>query len=171
MSFDAPTPPPSSPPPSSPPPASSASFNANNLSIFDKIALGSAAVFFLFSFFNRFRKVDIGPFGTYGISAWHSYAVAGLLLALVAAVLVALKGLQPSILPEGVPWPLVTGGAAALGWFLVLLRGFTYSGGSVGWSGWIVFLAGLIFAAATVIPLTGAAGSVEQQLNDRLGRN
>lgn len=165
MSYEAPTPPPSSPQPSS------TAFNANNLSIFDKIALGSAAVFFLFSFFTRFRKVDIGPFGTYGISAWHSYAVAGLLLALLATVLVALKAVQPSVLPDGVPWPLVTGAAAAVGWFLVLLRGLTYSGGSVGWSGWIVFLAGLIFAAATVIPLTSAAGSVEQQLNDKLGRS
>ncbi|MGN6161531.1 MAG: hypothetical protein ACTHOG_07460 [Marmoricola sp.] len=141
------------------------------MNIFDKIALGSAALFFLFSFFSRFRTVDVGPFGTFGISAWHSYAVLGLLIALVAAVLVALKALQPSVLPVGAPWPLITAAAAALGWFLVLLRGLTYDGGSVGWSGWLVFLTGLIFVAATVIPLTSAAGSVEQQLNDRLGHH
>lgn len=173
MSDNAPTPP-SAPQGGAPQGGSNVSFNIGALNIFDQIALISAAVFFLFSFFNRFRSVSYSGYGidiSAGISAWHSYAVAGLLIALVAAVLVALKAVQPSILPAGVPWPLVTAGAAALGWVLVLLRGLTYDGGSVGWSGWIVFIAGLIFAAATVIPLTGAAGSVEQQLNDKLKRN
>lgn len=171
--MSAPTPPPSSQPSGAP--QAGPSFNIGAWSIFDKIALGSGALFFLFSFFNRFRSVDLGNvfgtnLGTVGISAWHSYAVAGLLIALVALVLVALKALQPSILPAGIPWPLVTAGAAALGWFIVLLRGLTYDGGSVGWSGWIVFIVGLVYVAATVIPLTSAAGNVEAKLNDAAGK-
>lgn len=173
MSDMSPTPP-SAPQGGTPQSGSNTSFNISALDIFDQIALGSAAVFFLFSFFNRFNSASFSYGGfstTAGISAWHGYAVLGLLIILVATALVAVKAIQPSILPAGVPWPLVTAGAAALGWVLVLLRGLTYSGVSVGWSGWIVFIVGLVFVAATVIPLTAAAGSVEQQLNNKLNRN
>lgn len=144
-------------------------------SIFDKIAAGAGAVIFIFSFISSFVTVsyNIAGFGggSVGISAWNSYATLGLLLMFAAVALVVLRTMQPAVLPDTVPWPLVTVGAAGLGLLLVVLRAFTYSGGGVGggsihpgWSGWVLMLAGLVLVAATAIPLTAYKDSVEGRL-------
>ncbi|MGN6723671.1 MAG: hypothetical protein ACTHJM_13750, partial [Marmoricola sp.] len=106
-----------------------------------------------------------------GISAWHSYAVVGMLLVLAATVLVVIHA-SDIALPPTVPWPLAAAGAAALGTFLLLIRGLTWSesalGASVGigWSGWIVIIAGVVLTAAAVIPLTTYRSKVEQKLTN-----
>lgn len=175
MSFETPTP----PPPGAPQAGPGVTFNAKALSLFDLIALGAGVLFFIFSFINRYVSASFGgkscymgycaevPEVTVGTSAWHSYAVAGLLIMLVALVLIALKALQPSVLPASLPWGIITAGVATLGWVLVLIRGLTVGGGaSLGWSGWILVIVGLVVVAAAVIPLTGAAGGVEAKLRN-----
>lgn len=167
-------------PPSGPtPPAGNpVGLNPGRWHIFDKIAVGAGLVALLFSFFSAFITVSIPSVtlggstfggGSVGRNAWHGWAVIGLLLMIAATALVVIRTLQPPVLPDTAPWPLITAGAASLGVIIVFLRGVTYSGVSIGWSGWVLIIAGIIAAAATVIPLTSAAGSVESKLNN-LGR-
>ena len=174
MSFDAPTPP-AAPTPSS---GGSSSFDPASWNIFEKIAVGAGVVLFIFSFISSYvtASVDAGPLHySSGISAWNSYATLGLLLSFAAVALVVLQSLKPSPLPDTLPWPLITAGAAALGLLLLALRAFTYSGDAPsglgvsvhpGWSGWIVLLAALLIAAATIIPLTSYRSRVEDRLNN-----
>ena len=174
MSYDAPTPPPTP----TPPPASNGGLNPANWNIFDKIALGAGAVVFIFSFISSYVTVSFSGFGIHasaGVSAWHSYATVGLLLMFAAVALVVVAKMEPSPLPDTVPWPLVNGAIAGLGVFLVLLRGLTWSadgvGASVGigWSGWILIIAGVVLAAATIIPLTSYRSRVESKLTNLTG--
>ena len=80
-------------------------------------------------------------------------------------------------LPGTAPWALITAGASALGVLLLLIRGLTWSesafgaSAGIGWSGWLIIIAGAVLAAATIIPLTSAAGSVEQKLNKIVPRS
>lgn len=140
--------------------------------IFNKIAVGAGAVALLFSFFNSYIRVSFMGHSAGVSSAWTSYATLGMLLILAAVVLVVADTMQPAVLPDTAPWPLIIGGASALGTFLVLLRGLTWSdsalGASVGlgWSGWIVIIAGIVLVAATVIPLTSYRSTVENKLNN-----
>lgn len=167
--------PPSAP---TPPPARPTGLDLSDWSIFDKIALGAGAVLFVFSFFSSFvtASVDVSGFSaSSGISAWNSYATLGLLLCFAAVALVVVQRMESSVLPDTVPWPLITAGSAGLGLLLLVIRAFTY-GGDVpsgvgvsvhpGWSGWIVMAAGLVILAATAIPLTSYRGTVEARLNN-----
>jgi hypothetical protein len=175
--MSAPTPPPAAP---TPPPAGPPSFNVGSWNIFDKIAVGAGAVVFLFSFLKSYVTVSLSAYGLsgsgLGVSAWHSYAVLGLLMMFAAVALVVVSKMDASALPNSVPWPLINGIIAAIGVFLVLLRGLTWSasysnygvGASVGigWSGWIVILAGVVLASATIIPLTTYKSKVEEKLTN-----
>lgn len=161
--------PPSAP---TPPPPAPMSFDMGRWSIFDKIAVGAGAVALLFSFFTHYVSVSFSGFGasiSAGVSAWHSYAVLGMLLILAAVALVLIRASDVP-LPDTVPWPLVTAGASGLGVLLLLIRGLTWSesgpGASVGigWSGWIVIIAGVVLTAAAVIPLTTYKSKVEEKL-------
>ena len=154
------------------------SVDVSTWNIFDKIAVGAGGVIFIFSFISSFvtASVSAGPFAvSNGISAWNSYAVLGLLLMFAAVALVVLQTMQPTVLPDTAPWPLITAGGAGLGLLLLVLRAFTYGGGvpsgigvSVhpGWSGWLVMAAGVVLVAATAIPLTTYRSRVEDKLNN-----
>jgi len=171
MSYDAPTPPPNQPP-ASPQPTMNIAFNPKAWNIFDLIALGAGVLFFIFSFINRYVSASYEGFGysvTYGASSWHSWAVPGVLLVLLAVILVAAKSLG-GLIPPTVPLALIAAAAAAVGWLLVLLRGLTVDGAHLGWSGWILVILGLIVVAAAVIPLTSAAGNVEAKLNNAVNQ-
>lgn len=180
MSDMAPTPP-NTPPPAAPSPAGP-SFNINAWNIFDKIALGAGALFFIFSLFGGFIHVSVSfagfgsGSGTTG-TAWHSWGAVAVLLVLASVILVGLKAME-GLLPSTIPAPLIAAGAAGLGWILLVLRAVTgggYPSGtgisiSPGWSAYVLFVIGLAVVAATVIPLTSAAGDVEAKLNSKLSR-
>jgi hypothetical protein len=154
------------------------SVDVSSWNIFEKIAVGAGGVLFIFSFISSFVTASVsfgGISASNGISAWNSYATLGLLLCFAAVALVVLQTMKPAVLPDTLPWPLVTAGGAGVGLLLLVLRAFTYggdvpsgSGVSVhpGWSGWIVMLAGLLIAAATIIPLTSYRSKVEDKLNN-----
>jgi hypothetical protein len=85
---------------------------------------------------------------SYGISAWNSYAVLGVLLLLAVGVFAAVRVFGNVTLPTiPVGWNLVAAGVAGLGTLLLVLRAFTYDEGGFsqvdigpGWSGWVVML-------------------------------
>jgi hypothetical protein len=95
------------------------------------------------------------------ITAWHSFALLGLLLVFAAAGVVAARVFGGVTLPElPVGWHVVVAAAAALGAILLILRAFTYThvsfaGGSVGvkWGGYLLFLAAIAEAAFAVMAL------------------
>lgn len=119
---------------------------------FEQGALGAGALAIILSFFSRYVSADLGPLGTYGISAWHSYAVLGMLLIVAAVAVVAAKAFASEQLPAGVPWNLVAAAAAGLGTVLVILRALTAGeGAGVGWSGWLLFIAGIALTVFTVL--------------------
>ncbi len=89
-------------------------------------ALIAGGVTLLFSFFSRFNSVDLGPLGSGGFSAWHSYGVLAMLLVVAGVAIIALKAFSAETLPDGVPWSLAAFGAIALGTLLLILRGLTY---------------------------------------------
>lgn len=157
------------------------SVDTRSWTIFDKIAVGAGGIIFIFSFISSFvtASVTAGPFSaSSGISAWNSYATLGLLLMFAAVALVVLQSMEPKVLPETAPWPLITAGSAGLGLLILVIRAFTWSGDvpsgvgvSVhpGWSGWLLMVAGLALVAATAIPLTSYRGAVENKLNNLSG--
>jgi hypothetical protein len=106
-------------------------------------AFVAGAVALVFSFFSRFNSIDLGPYGSGGISAWHSYATLGMLLLIVGVAVIAVRVFAAHVLPADVPWNLVALVAIVLGTILVILRGLTYDVANPGWSGYIVFIATL----------------------------
>lgn len=123
-----------------------------SLGKFEQGALVAGVLALILSFFSRYVSADLGPLGTYGISAWHSYAVLGMLLIIVSTAVVAVKAFAGEQLPAGIPWSLVAAATAGLGTILVLLRGLTAgSGANIGWSGWLLIIAGIALTAFTVL--------------------
>ena len=91
-----------------------------------------------------------------GTNAWTSYATLGVLLVIVATAIVAIKAFASDSLPDGVPWSLAALAAAGLGTLLLILRavfpgGDDFPGLSVGpgWSGYALFVAGLVLTYFT----------------------
>jgi len=153
------------------------SVDVSSWNIFQKIAVGAGGVLFIFSFISSYvtASVSAGGFSaSSGISAWNSYATLGLLLCFAAVALVVLQTMNPAVLPDTLPWPLITAGSAGLGLLLLVIRAFTYGGDYTGvgvsvhpgWSGWLVMAAGAVLTAAVVIPLTSKATMVEEKLNN-----
>ena len=111
-------------------------------------ALIAGVVALIVSFFSKYITIDFGKSVpglnlSAGISAWHSYALLGILLVIAAAAIVAVKAFAADSLPDGVPWSLVAFGASALGLVLLILRPLTIGGTSVGpgWSAYVLWVA------------------------------
>jgi len=127
-----------------------------SLGKFEQGALIAGALAIILSFFEDYVTVDAGTVSV-GTNAWDSYATLGVLLLIVATVIVAIKAFSADSLPDGVPWGLAAFATAALGTLLIILRAFTYddAGGVVdvgpGWSGWLLFLAGIALSAFTFL--------------------
>jgi hypothetical protein len=118
-----------------------------SLGKFEQGALVAGAVSIIVSFFTRYVAVDLGPLGTHGTNAWHSYATLGILLVIVATAILATKALAPAALPEGAPWSLIALAAAGLGTILLILRAFTVDFANPGWSGYLLFLTSIALTA------------------------
>jgi hypothetical protein len=122
-----------------------------SLGKFEQGALVAGGLSIIFSFISRYLSEDLGPLGTYGISAWHSYAVLGMLLIIASVAIVAVKAFAAESLPEGIPWSLAATATAGLGTLLVILRALTVDGGSIGWSGWLLFIGGIALTVFTFL--------------------
>lgn len=114
--------------------------------------------------------VSAGPYHA-SVTAWHSYAILGLLLVFAAAIVIAVvtfaSGSMPR-LPIGVH--LAAAVAAAIGTLLLILRAFTYphasfSGGSYGakWGAYVLFVAGIAEVVFAVLGMREAGEKVAWQ--------
>jgi hypothetical protein len=128
-----------------------------SLGKFEQGALIAGGVAIILSFFESYVTLDAGPVSV-GTNAWDSYATLGVLLVVVATAIVAVKAFSKESLPDGVPWNLAALVAAGLGTLLIILRAFTYPDGGLssvdigpGWSGWLLFLAGIALTAFTYL--------------------
>lgn len=128
-----------------------------SLGKFEQGALVSGVVAIILSFFGSYVTVSAGGISV-GTNAWDSYATLGVLLILVSTVVVAVKAFAKENLPAGVPWSLVAAATAGLGTILLVLRAFTYSDNGLsnvdvgpGWSGWLLFIAGIALTVFTVL--------------------
>jgi hypothetical protein len=129
---------------------------------FEQGALIAGVVALIVSFINKYVTASYdGPSSisvSSGTNAWHSYATIGMLLIVVATVIVAVKAFAKENLPDGVPWSLLAAAAAGLGTLLVILRAvfngvpdFPGVSAGPGWSGYILFLAGIALTVFTAL--------------------
>jgi len=105
-------------------------------------ALISGAGVLVLSFFPYYIKW--GPFHD---TAWISYGTFGVLLAILATAIIAIRVLQLGTLPEEAPWSLIALGVAGFSTFLLILRALTVSPGGPGWSGFLLFVASIALTA------------------------
>ena len=126
----------------------------------DQVALIAGAVAVLLTFFPSYAKASVSGGGidvSESKSAWVEWATFGTLLLIAAFVIIVLRVVVGNVLPDGVPWNLVTAAAAGLGTLLLVIYVFTFGGdlGSVpssidvstgpGWSGWLLIVAAIVF--------------------------
>ena len=146
----------------------------------DQVALIAGAVTVLLTFFPAYAKASVSGGGvdvSESKSAWVEWATLGTLLLIVAFVILVLRVVVGNVLPDGVPWNLVTAATAGLGTLILVIYVFTFGGdiGAVpdsidvstgpGWSGWILLVAAIVF---TVFAALGFKESGEKvDLNKR----
>ena len=143
--------------------AQNAADEINKANSVDLIALVAGIVAIVFSFFHHYvvGKLAIADLGeeTAGMSTWATgWSTFGTILLIIATVLVALAAFAGKSLPAA-PWRLIAAGVAAVGALTLIIRAFSLTeheslgdvveeSVSVGWSGWVVIIAGLVLAAA-----------------------
>ena len=110
--------------------------------------------------------------GSAHINAWHGWAFLGLLLLLAAAGIVAARvfgGVELPALPVG--WHVLAAGAAAVGTFILLVRGLSWGGNEfegigtsyssgMRWGGYLLVLAGLAEAFFAVRAMRASGESI-----------
>src|SRR5699024_3663864 len=131
------------------------------LGINEQGAMAAGIVVLILSFIPSYITVSIGPFNE-GVNAWHSFATLGILLVIVATGVVAVKSFAAEYLPEGVPWNMVATPCAGLGTLLLLLRGLTVSHAGMGWSGWVLVIAGVVMTAFAALAMKAAGEDLSQ---------
>ena len=127
----------------------------DGLSRTDLTRIGAVVVFFIASFL-PFVGVSVGGLGggfriSVSIDAWHSFALLGVLLVLVAMVAWALQRFSSVELPAGrVDWAVAIPAVAAIGTALIALRAITYGSGiGLRYGAVLVVIAGIVFVAST----------------------
>jgi hypothetical protein len=133
--------------------------------------MGAGAAAFVFSFLPywgfSYSAKSLGGVSV-SITAWHGFALLGLLLLFAAAAAVAARVFGVATLPElPVGWHVLVAGAAALGTLLVIVRAITYPhlsvlGGSYGvrWGGYLLFLAAIAETVFAVMALRESGESI-----------
>ncbi len=126
-----------------------------NLSRTDRIRIGAAVVFVISSFL-PFVGVSVGALGggfriSVSIDAWHSFALLGVLLVLVAIAAWAVQRFSSLELPTGrVEWSVAIPALAAVGTILIALRAITYGSGiGLRYGAFLVVISGIVFVAST----------------------
>ena len=145
-------------------PVSASSFLADH----DRLHLavvGAGVLAFIFSFL-PFYGVSFsfaGAHASSSVTAWHGFAIIGMLCLLAATAIAAVEVFQPSMLPADLPVKpfLVVAGLAGLGTLLLILRAATWPspsglGYSVGirWGAYLLFIAGAAQAVAAALAAT-----------------
>jgi uncharacterized membrane protein len=137
------------------------SINRNDLGV-----MTAGIVAFIASFLPYIggKSVEVLPGVRVGgghVNAWHSYAILGLLLIFVGAIVIALKTFAAQAMPATLPigLHLLAAALTGLGTLLVILRAVTADHASVKWGGYILFIAGI---AATVFAVLGMRESGEK---------
>jgi hypothetical protein len=136
------------------------------------MAAGAAALVFSLLPYYGFSYDLAGASFDGSFTAWHSYAVIGMLMLIAAAGVVAARVFGDVELPKlPVGWYVVGAGLATLGTVLVILRALNYPhgdvpGGSYGirWGGYLLFLAAI---AETVFAIRAWRESGEPVTFDR----
>jgi hypothetical protein len=126
-----------------------------SLSRTDRIRIGAAVIFFISSFL-PFVGASVGDSGlglhiSVSENAWHSFALLGVLLVLVAIAVWALQRFTAVELPTWqVAWGVAIPALAALGTLLIFLRAITY-GSPIGlrYGAFLVVISGIVFAVST----------------------
>lgn len=137
----------------------------------DLAVMGAGAAVFIFSLLPYYGfSYNVKGIGgaSASFTAWHGFALLGVLLLLAAAGIVAARvfgGVTLPTLPVG--WHVVVAGLAGLGTLLVILRALTYPhasgfGGSYGvrWGGYLLFLAAIVEAVFAVMALRESGESL-----------
>ena len=102
------------------------------------------------------------------ITAWHGFALLGVLMLLAAAGIVAARVFAGVTLPSlAVGWHVIVAALAVVGTLLVVVRALTYPhaslpGGSYGvkWGGYLLFLAAIAEAVFAVLALRASGESL-----------
>jgi hypothetical protein len=117
----------------------------------DWMVVAGGVVAFIFSLFD-YVGAKLPFVGSVSISAWHSYAILGLLLVFAASVTWALRSLKIITLPPlPAKYQVISAGASGLGTLLLLLRGVTYpSPIGLEFGGIVLIIAGLVVTAGAV---------------------
>jgi hypothetical protein len=163
--------------------AARANFNVSSINRNDLGVLIAGVVAFIASFLPyygyKFKGVTVSGVHIGGssasVTAWHSYAVLGLLLIFAAAILVAVKTFASlPTMPVGVYF--LAGVLAAVGTFLVILRAYTAPsasgpGGSVGvrWGAYVLFIAGIVEAVFAFLAMRESGERVPWQSGSPAG--
>src|SRR3954452_21777793 len=104
--------------------------NRNDLGVMIAGAVAFIASFLPYYGYS-FKGITVGETHIGGssasVTAWHSYAILGLLLIFAAAIIIAVKTFATDAMPSNLPvgLPLVAAALAALGTLLLILRAFT----------------------------------------------
>jgi hypothetical protein len=127
----------------------------------DWMVVGGGFVAFIFSFFD-YVGASASFFGgrtiSVSISAWHSFAILGLLLVFAAAIVWVLRAFSVVDIPTlPTKFEYVVGGAAGLGTLLILLRGVTITGLGLRFGGIVLILAGIVVTAGAFWASTAGA--------------
>jgi hypothetical protein len=147
-----------------------------SLGKFEQGALVAGVLALILSFIEKYVTVSSGPISV-GINAWDSWATLGILLIVVSTAIVAVKAFAKENLPAGAPWSLIAAATAGLGTLLLILRAFTYSDGGLGdsvdigpgWSGWLLFVAGIALTAFTVLSFRESGEKMPDFKNNNSG--
>lgn len=131
------------------------------LGLNEQATMAAGVVAIILSFFPAYVTVSLGPYSS-GATAWHSFATVGILLVIVATALAALKAFAVEYLPAGVPWTIVITACAGLGTLLLLLRGLTVTHAGLGWSGWVLVIAGVVMTAFAALALKASGEDLSQ---------
>jgi hypothetical protein len=132
----------------------------------DRLILGGGVLALPFSLL-PFFGISAGPFSV-SINAWHGYAVLGLLLLFAAVTVRILIVIDAFKLPDPpLPWPRALAIVAGVGTVLILLRGLTYGGSSIGFLHSAGVSAGMRFWGYLLV-LAGVAVTVGFAWADRL---
>src|SRR3954470_10122928 len=140
--------------------------NRNDLGVMIAGAVALIASFLPYYGYS-FKGITVGETHIGGssasVTAWHSYAILGLLLIFAGAIVIAVKTFASMpALPVGLH--VLAAGLAALGTLLLMLRGFTYPHHSFGagysygvkWGAYVLFVLGIAEAVFAVLGMREA---------------
>lgn len=121
----------------------------------DMTRIGAAVIFFISTFLPVVGVTvkGVGGFSvSASISAWHSYAVLGVLLVFAAIAIWAVQRFTAVVLPTTrVSWDVAIPALAGVGTAIIVIRGLTWTGSGIGlrYGFFLLLISGVAFAVLT----------------------